>query len=46
MKGCSEYTPDYYVDLLPDNPWIHQPMEKYEAMKIEDIVKKPNLTVV
>ena len=46
MKGCSEYTPDYYVDLLPDNPWIHQPMEKYEAMNIEDIVKKPNLTVV
>ena len=37
VKGCSEYTPDYYVDLMPDNPWIHQPMEKYEAMRIEDI---------
>ena len=37
VKGCSEYTPDYSVDLLPDNPWIHQPMEKYEALKIEDI---------
>ncbi len=29
-KSCSIYIPDYYVSYLPDNPWIHQPFEKYE----------------
>ncbi|MGB7441877.1 MAG: phosphoribosyltransferase family protein [Coleofasciculaceae cyanobacterium] len=29
-KACSVFTPDYYVDYLPDNPWIHQPFETYE----------------
>jgi hypoxanthine phosphoribosyltransferase len=29
-KGSSRVVPDYYVDYLPDNPWIHQPFEKYE----------------
>lgn len=29
-KACSIYSPDYYVTYLPDNPWIHQPFEKYE----------------
>ena len=31
-KGCSLFPPDYYVDYLPDNPWIHQPFEGYEEM--------------
>jgi hypothetical protein len=31
-KDCSVITPDYYVDYLPDNPWIHQPFEHYEEM--------------
>jgi hypoxanthine phosphoribosyltransferase len=31
-KGCSVITPDYYVDYLPENPWIHQPFELYERM--------------
>ncbi|MDX2216545.1 MAG: phosphoribosyltransferase family protein [Oculatellaceae cyanobacterium bins.114] len=31
-KDCSVITPDYYVDYLPDNPWIHQPFERYEQM--------------
>ena len=26
-KACSVIAPDYYVDYLPDNPWIHQPFE-------------------
>jgi hypothetical protein len=30
-KACSVYTPDYYVTYLPDNPWIHQPFERYES---------------
>ena len=31
-KDSSMITPDYYVDYLPDNPWIHQPFEVYEKM--------------
>lgn len=31
-KACSVITPDYYVDYLPENPWIHQPIERYELM--------------
>lgn len=31
-KDCSVIAPDYYVDYLPDNPWIHQPFENYEKM--------------
>ncbi|MEC4983590.1 MAG: phosphoribosyltransferase [Oscillatoria sp. PMC 1068.18] len=29
-KDCSQIVPDYYVDYLPNNPWIHQPFESYE----------------
>ena len=31
-KACSVIAPDYYVEYLPDNPWIHQPFEHYEQM--------------
>lgn len=31
-KDCSVIAPDYYVDYLPNNPWIHQPFEHYERM--------------
>ncbi|MEQ8536967.1 MAG: phosphoribosyltransferase [Coleofasciculus sp. D1-CHI-01] len=31
-KAHSLITPDYYVDYLPDNPWIHQPFEPYEQI--------------
>ena len=31
-KACSAFTPDYYVEYLPDNPWIHQPFEHYEQI--------------
>lgn len=33
-KSMSVETPDYYVDYLADNPWIHQPFEKYEQISI------------
>jgi uncharacterized protein len=29
-KSQSNYIPDYYVSHLLDNPWIHQPFEKYD----------------
>ncbi len=37
-KACSVIKPDYYVDYLPDNPWIHQPFEHYEQMNIAELV--------
>ncbi|MCG8368151.1 MAG: phosphoribosyltransferase [Pseudanabaenales cyanobacterium] len=36
-KACSVIKPDYYVDYLADNPWIHQPFEKYERMGLADL---------
>jgi hypothetical protein len=36
-KACSAIAPDYYVDYLPDNPWIHQPFEHYEQMNLPDL---------
>lgn len=36
-KGLSTFEPDYYIEFLPNNPWIHQPFEKYEIMKIEEL---------
>ena len=38
-KACSVIVPDYYTDYLPDNPWIHQPFEKYEDMTIETLAQ-------
>ena len=36
-KGCSQIKPDYYVDYLPDNPWIHQPFERYERVTPQEL---------
>ena len=36
-KSCSAIAPDYYVDYLPDNPWIHQPFERYESMTVDQL---------
>lgn len=36
-KQCSVIAPDYYVDYLPDNPWIHQPFEGYEQMNLAEL---------
>lgn len=38
-KACSTIAPDYYVDYLSDNPWIHQPFEEFEKMNPADLVK-------
>jgi len=37
-KACSVIKPDYYVDYLEHNPWIHQPFERYETLKPEDFI--------
>jgi len=31
-KAHSVFKPDFYVDYLADNPWIHQPFEIYDTM--------------
>ncbi len=36
-KDCSVIKPDYYVEYLANNPWIHQPFEQYERMDIADL---------
>ena len=36
-KDCSSIKPDYYCQHLLDNPWIHQPFEKYEQMSLGDL---------
>ncbi|ELS01330.1 putative phosphoribosyltransferase [Xenococcus sp. PCC 7305] len=37
-KSCSVIKPDYYVDYLPDNPWIHQPFERYESITADKLL--------
>jgi uncharacterized protein len=32
-KACSVFKPDFYVEYLPDNPWIHQPFEVYDQLE-------------
>jgi hypothetical protein len=40
MKGVSTYTPDYFVEMLPTSPWIHQPFEEYDALRPEGLARK------
>jgi hypoxanthine phosphoribosyltransferase len=39
-KACSILKPDYYVDYLPDNPWIHQPFEYYEQASPDELAQR------
>ena len=32
--------PDYYLEYLPTNPWIHRPFEGYVAMGPEKLLEK------
>lgn len=32
-KACSSVEPDFYLDYLPHNPWIHQPFEEYDGLR-------------
>ena len=45
-KACSVFKPDYFVQHLPTNPWIHQPFEVYDAMgpdKLSERLQTKNL---
>ena len=39
-KAVSVFTPDYTVEFLPTNPWIHQPFESYDAMSPAQLINK------
>ena len=39
-KKDSTFEPDYCAQRLDDNPWIVQPFENYEEVRIEELVKK------
>ncbi|MCF2133589.1 MULTISPECIES: phosphoribosyltransferase [Burkholderiaceae] len=32
-KACSKVKPDYFVQHLPTNPWIHQPFEEWDTVR-------------
>jgi hypoxanthine phosphoribosyltransferase len=34
-KGASVFKPDYWIEHLPHNPWIHQPFEIYDTLRPE-----------
>lgn len=39
-KALSTFTPDYSVEFLPTNPWIHQPFESYDNMRAQQLLQK------
>ena len=36
-QACSVFKPDYHVEYLPDNPWIHQPFEIYDTLRPDQL---------
>ena len=39
-KACSVFQPDYSVEFLPTNPWIHQPFESYDSLRPQDLLAR------
>jgi uncharacterized protein len=39
-KALSRFAPDYSVEYLSTNPWIHQPFEGYDKMRPEQLLAK------
>ena len=39
-KASSRFTPDYQVEFLVENPWIHQPFEPYDLMSAKDLCSR------
>ena len=40
QKASSTVKPDYVVSVLDTDPWIHQPFEHYDSVKLPDLVEK------
>jgi hypoxanthine phosphoribosyltransferase len=39
-KAMSTFAPDYSVEFLPTNPWIHQPFEGYDSLRPAQLLEK------
>ena len=39
-KKSSTFEPDFCAMRLKDDPWIVQPFEHYEEVRVEDLIKK------
>ena len=39
-KAMSSFTPDYSVEFLSTNPWIHQPIKGYDNLDPEKLLQK------
>lgn len=39
-KGGSSFRPDFSVEHLPTNPWIHQPFEGYDSLTPDKLLAK------
>lgn len=37
-KACSKVKPDYFVQHLVANPWIHQPFEEWDTLRPHNLV--------
>jgi hypoxanthine phosphoribosyltransferase len=37
VKGCSVIRPDYFLQELPLDPWIHQPFEDYDDIRPQQL---------
>jgi len=39
-KSCSSVEPDFFVEKLAENPWIHKPFEISDGMSAQDLAEK------
>ena len=39
-KACSAFKPDYFVEYLAENPWIHQPFEVYDKTRPAELQER------
>ena len=40
QKACSRVTPDFVVEYLETNPWIHQPFEVYDTIRPDQLLRR------
>lgn len=38
-KACSSIRPDFFLEYLETNPWIHQPFEEYDSLRPHQLAK-------
>lgn len=44
-KTCSKIEPDFFVEKLDSNSWVHQPFEVYDSLSAQDLVEKSALSL-